>query len=141
MTQFDPAQPPEVRIQQAIANGPDMSAQGRFGALTRIARTLVGRAVKYERDFNLQIDVALLDKLHEIETTANEQLHQTDERLRDAHDELRVANQELDEANRRLLRETFGLQDRINALEETVKELEQRFHDVDTRSAIANTMA
>jgi SAM-dependent methyltransferase len=141
MTHFDPAQPPEVRIQQAIAHGPDMSAEGRFGALTRIARRLVGRAVKYERDFNLQIDVALLDKLHEIETTASEQLQEADVRLREADDELRVADKELREANRRALRESFGLQDRIDALEETVKELEQRFHDVDTRSAIANTMA
>ena len=31
-------------------------------------RKLVGRAVKYERDFNLAVDVALLDKVHEVES-------------------------------------------------------------------------
>ena len=66
MSYLDPSRPPEERIQEAIVHGPDMEASGRFGPVTRFARRLVGRAVRYERDFGIQIDVALLDKLHEI---------------------------------------------------------------------------
>ena len=70
MSPFDPNRPPEERIQLAMVEGPDLEARGRFGGVSRIVRRLVGRAVKYERDFNLQIDVALLDRMHEIVQTA-----------------------------------------------------------------------
>jgi SAM-dependent methyltransferase len=141
MTYFDPARPPEERIQQAIVHGPDMSAGGRFGAITRLARRMVGRAVKYERDFNLQIDVALLDKLHEIEDTAAERLQEVDERLRGADEELRDAHKDLRDIDARAERETLVLQDRIKALEEVVKELNRRIEDANTSAAVANTIA
>ena len=70
MSHLDPSRPPEERIQQAIDARPRHRRGRRFGPVTTFVRKLVGRAVKYERDFNLEIDVALLDKVHEVETTA-----------------------------------------------------------------------
>ena len=102
MSYLDPARPPEERIQQAIVHGPDMTAPGRFGGFTRFVRHIVGRAVKYERDFNLQIDVALLDKLHEIENDLGRRsCRQPTTGFSGADDELREADQELREVDTR----------------------------------------
>ena len=141
MTQFDPARPPEERIQLAMAHGPDMNAQGRFGAFTKIARRLVGRAVKYERDFNLQIDVALLERLHEIESSAAANLEAAVGRMRDGDDQLREADRELREADRRAHDNTVVLQGRIDALEHLARDLEQQLIEFDTRTSVANTLA
>src|SRR5262249_35224787 len=124
MTAFDPARPPEERIQHALTHGPDVDAKGRYGALTRFARRLVGRAVKYERDFNLQVDVALLDRVHEIEAGAAQQAHDVEERARNADEQLRAeteslraANDALRESNQRLQLEVANVTDRTNALD------------------------
>jgi len=148
MTAFDPARPPEERIQYALTHGPDVDAQGRFGAATRFARRIVGRAVKYERDFNLQVDVALLDRVHEIEAGAAQQAQDVEERARHAdeqlHDEtdaLRAANDGLRESNQRLQLELANVIDRTNALDAIVAELQARVLDVDARAAVANAIA
>ena len=74
MSQLDPT--PAAR--RAHPAGDGAGSRHRSGRalrwLTRLVRRFVGRAVKYERDFNLQIDVALLERLHEIETSVAEQL-------------------------------------------------------------------
>ena len=113
MSYLDPSRPPEERIQQAIIHGPDMEAGGRFGAITRFARKLVGRAVKYERDFNLQVDVALLDKVHESEM----ELKAAETRLSGTDDNLRDADEDLREIDRRQQREIAALVDRFDTFE------------------------
>lgn len=148
MSPFDPSRPPEERIQQAMVEGPDMDAQGRFGGMSRLVRRLIGRAVKYERDFNLQIDVALLDRMHEIETTAAREVRYvesrltiTDDHLRYADEVLREADQQLREVDHRIQRDVSGLAERCRALEASVDELRARLHEVDTQAAVANTIA
>jgi SAM-dependent methyltransferase len=148
MTAFDPARPPEERIQYALTHGPDVNAQGRFGAVTRFARRIVGRAVKYERDFNLQVDVALLDRVHEIEADAAQQAQDVEERARTADDQLRseteslrTANDALRERNQRLQLDLANVTDRTNGLDATVAELQARLDDVDARAAVANAVA
>jgi len=148
MTAFDPARPPEERIQYALTHGPDIDAQGRFGALTRFARRVVGRAVKYERDFNLQVDVAVLDRVHEIEAGAAQQAHDVEERARHADEQLhgetealRTDNDRLRESNQRLQLELANVTDRTNALDAIVGELQTRLRDVDERAAVANAIA
>jgi SAM-dependent methyltransferase len=147
MNAFDRNRPAEERIQQAIIEGPDMEAPGRFGA-SRFVRRLVGRAVKFERDFNLQIDVALLDRIHEIEEFAARQVREaeirlstTDDHLRYADEVLREADQQVREVNYCLQRDVSGLAERCNALEATVDELQSRLHDAETRAAVANAIA
>jgi SAM-dependent methyltransferase len=147
MTAFDPDRPPEERIQYALTHGPDVNAQGRFGALSRFARRIVGRAVKYERDFNLQVDVALLDRVHEIEAGAAQRAHDVEERVRLSDEQLRgeieplrAANDRLQEINQQLRLELANVADRTNALDALVAELQSRLHDVDARAAVANAI-
>src|SRR6202042_1045313 len=87
----------------------DLEAAGRFGTMTRLVRRLVGRAVKYERDFTLQVDSALLERIHQLEAATGEQvraaearLNATDDLLRDADEVLRGVDRELREADHRL---------------------------------------
>ena len=141
MSYLDPSRPPEERIQQAIIHGPDMQAGGRFGAITRFARKIVGRAVKYERDFNLQIDVALLDKLHEIEITAASELEAAERRLLVTDGYLRDADEDLREIDRRQQREIAALVDRFNTLERSVDGVRSRVDGVDARATVASTLA
>ena len=140
MSQLDPSQPPEERIQQAMAHGPNVEAAGRFGPITRYARKLVGRAVKYERDFNLQVDVALLDRLHEVE---NELRSGRDARWPVTDDNLRVRRRRLARSatsarartSRSLARVAFSTLETSNA------DLHSRVHDADKRAAVANSIA
>jgi SAM-dependent methyltransferase len=142
MSYLDPARPPEERIQDAIAHGPDLDAQGRYGALSRFARKLVGRAVKYERDFNLQIDIALLQHLHEIETAAEQRTIAVEEWARQSIEELRATiehRREVDDhALRSLEHELTLLTARI---ESNVADLESGLRDTDARAAVANSIA
>ncbi|HTD51286.1 MAG TPA: class I SAM-dependent methyltransferase [Acidimicrobiia bacterium] len=154
MSNVDPGQPTqpgqatEERINRAIAHGPDMDARGRFGKITRFARRIVGRAVKYERDFNLQIDVALLERIHEMEAAAAQQvrdaearLNGTDDLLRYADEVLREADRQLREADHRIGNEVTELAQRFRALEASVDEMRSRLEDVDTRAAVASSVA
>jgi len=154
MSVVDPNQPPqpslatEERINRAITHGPDMDARGRFGKITRFARRVVGRAVKYERDFNLQIDVALLERIHEMEAAAAQQvrdaearLNGTDDLLRYADEVLREADRQLREADHRISSEVSGLAQRFRALEVSVDEMRSRVEDLDTRAAVASSVA
>jgi SAM-dependent methyltransferase len=141
MSYLDPSRPPEERIQQAIIHGPDMQAGGRFGAITRFARKLVGRAVKYERDFNLQIDVALLDKLHEMEITAATELEAAETRLVITDDHLRDADEDLRAVDQRQQREIAALLDRFDTLERALDRVRSRVDDVDTRAGVAGSLA
>ena len=125
-----------------------MEARGRFGGMSRIVRRLVGRVVKYERDFNLQIDVALLDRMHEIEQTAAREIRDvetrlstTDDHLRHADEVLREADRQLRDVDHRIEREVSGVVERCVALEATVDDLRARLRDVDTRAGVANTIA
>jgi SAM-dependent methyltransferase len=152
MSVVDPHQPTSVpteeRIHRAITHGPDMDARGRFGKITRLARRLVGRAVKYERDFNLQIDVALLERIHEMEAAAAQQvrdaearLNATDDLLRYADEVLREADQQLRDADHRIGGEVSGLAHRFHELELSVDEVRGRLQDIDTRAAVASSVA
>jgi len=139
---------PEERIRRAITDGPDMDARGRFGKITRFARRVVGRAVKYERDFNLQIDVALLERIHELEAATAQQvrdaegrLNGTDDLLRDADEVLREADRQLREADHRISSDLSALAQRFQALEGSVDEMRRRLEDVDTRAAVAGSVA
>jgi len=140
--------PTEERINQAIERGPDMDARGRFGKITRIVRRFVGRAVKYERDFNLQIDVALLERIHEMEAAAGQQvrdaearLNGTDDLLRYADEVLREADQQLRDADYRISRDLSSLTQRFHALETAVDELRGRLQEVDARAGVASSVA
>ncbi len=134
MTDLDPARPPEERIQQALAHGPDLGARGRFGFLTRLARRTVGRAVKFERDFNMQIDIALLERLHEIEQALAEVAREADDRLRATDDRLRSA-----EAEQRVADDVVA--SRIRGLEAKVDELRARVRDAEEGARVATTIA
>jgi SAM-dependent methyltransferase len=143
-----PDLPTEERINQAIARGPDMGARGRFGKITHIVRRFVGRAVKYERDFNLQIDVALLERIHEMEAAAAQQvrdaetrLNGTDDLLRYADEVLREADQQLRDADYRIGRDLSDLAQRFQALESAVDELRVSVQDVDARAGVASSVA
>lgn len=142
MSYLDPARPPEERIRDAIAHGPDLDAQGRYGALTRFARRLVGRAVKYERDFNLQIDVALLERLREIEAASEQRTDAVEAWARESIDELRETierRREVDgDALRRLEHELTLLTARIDS---SVADIESRLRETDARAAVANSIA
>ncbi len=142
MSYRDPARPPEERIQDAIAHGPDLEGQGRYGALSRFARKLVGRAVKYERDFNLQIDVALLERLHELEAAAEQRTAAVEawarpaiEELRDSIDHGRELN---DQTLRRLEHDLALLTARSDA---SLTDVESRLRDAEARAAVANAIA
>jgi hypothetical protein len=154
MSVVDPEQPtdggsPTVqRIQLAMEQGPDMGARGRFGKITQVARRLVGRTVKFERDFNLQIDLALLERIHEIEAAAGRQvrdaevrLNGTDDLLRHADEVLRGADQQLREADHRTNRDLAALTERFLALEATVDELRSQLREVDARAVVASSLA
>jgi SAM-dependent methyltransferase len=141
MSYLDPARPPEERIQDAITHGPDLEARGRFGGLSRFGRKLVGRAVKYERDFSMQIDVALLQRLHEIEAAAEQRTDALEAWARRAIEELRasVHRREVDEHTLRRLEHDLTLHTaRIDA---SVAEIESTLHDTDARAAVANSIA
>jgi SAM-dependent methyltransferase len=137
MSHLDSSRPPEERIQQAITEGPNLAAPGRFGPVTSYVRKIVGRTVKYERDFNLEIDVALLDKIHEVEeqiVAAVRLLDGTDNDLRDADEDLRTADQ-----GQRA--DIAALVDRFNAMERNFDALRARLDDVDTRASVASSLA
>jgi SAM-dependent methyltransferase len=82
----DPPVPnsPEARIEKAMRNGPEFEAAGRFGVASRVARKLVGRVVAYERDYHNRINVALLEKVHEVETDARRVSARTE--VHESHD-------------------------------------------------------
>lgn len=148
MSLFDPTRSAEARIAQAMADGPDIDVAGRYGGTSRFVRRLIGRAVKFERDFNHQIDLALIDRIHESEEAAERgindaesRLNYTDDLLRDADEVLREADQQLREADQRIQEYVEALSERCRALESTVDELRARLNDVDIRAAVANTIA
>jgi SAM-dependent methyltransferase len=104
--------------------------------------------VKYERDFNLQVDVALLDRVHELEAAAAQQTRDAETRSNEAHERLHAATEQLRELNQRLrednqrLRLDLGnLADRTSALDVLVADLQARIEDVDARAAVANALA
>ena len=140
--------PSEERIHQAIVHGPDMSAGGRFGKITSVARRFVGRATKYERDFNLQVDGALLERIHDLEAATGQQirdaearLNGTDDLLRYADEVLREADQQLREADHRVNRDVSDLTARLRALETSIDELRSQMREVDTRATVASALA
>jgi SAM-dependent methyltransferase len=140
--------PSEERIHQAIVHGPDMSAGGRFGRITSVARRFVGRATKYERDFNLQVDGALLERIHDLEAATGQQirdaearLNGTDDLLRYADEVLREADQQLREADHRVNRDVSDLTERLRALETSIDELRSQMREVDTRATVASALA
>ena len=137
MSQLDPSQSPEERIQQAMAQGPNVEAAGRFGPITRYARKLLGRAVKYERDFNMQVDLALLDRLHEVEN----ELRVAETRLASTDDNLRYADNVLREAHQRTRQDVEVLLSRVSTLETSNADLHSRVRDADKRAAVANSIA
>ena len=81
MSPFDPNRSAEERIREAMAEGPDIGVAGRYGGTSRFARRLIGRAVKFERDFNHQIDLALVDRIHEGEAAAERGISDAESRL------------------------------------------------------------
>jgi SAM-dependent methyltransferase len=138
---LDPTRPAEERIQQAITHGPDIDAPGRYGPATRFVRRLIGRAVKYERDYGVQIDVALLDKVHESEEAGAQQLRETARQLREADQHLRDFAEQLLDNDHRANRDLTLALSRIESLESAMNEARSRLQDVDTRAAVATTMA
>jgi SAM-dependent methyltransferase len=141
MSQLDPSLPPEERIRQAVTHGPNIDAAGRFGPATRFARRMMGRAVKYERDFNLQVDLALLDRVHELERKAADDLRTTEARLTSTDDNLRYADKVLREAHLLTRQDVEVLLSRVSTLETSVAELHSRVRDADKRAAVANSIA
>jgi SAM-dependent methyltransferase len=142
MSYLDPARSPEERIEDAIAHGPDINARGRFGALTRVARKLVGRAVKYERDFNLQIDAALLQRIHEIEVAAEDRTTALDVSTRRAIEEIRASTDHTrDVTNRTLLRLEHELTLLTARIDASIADIESRLAEADARAAVANSIA
>jgi SAM-dependent methyltransferase len=142
MSYLDPARPPEARIQDAIAHGPDLDADGRFGGLSRIARKVVGRAVKYERDFNLRIDVAILERMQEIEAAAEQRTGAVEAWAREAIAEVRDATEhQRDVTEHTLRRMEHELSLLTTRIDETVAEVESRLRDTDARAAVANSIA
>jgi SAM-dependent methyltransferase len=142
MSYLDPARSPEARIQDAITHGPDVNAQGRFGALSRFARKLVGRAVKYERDFNLQIDTALLQRMHEIEIAAEAQTKASEASIRRTIDELRASTDHTREVTDHTLRRLEHELDTLTArVDESIRDIESSLRDAERRAAVANSIA
>jgi SAM-dependent methyltransferase len=113
MSGIDPRLPPEERVRLAVGRGPDASAAGRYGFLTKLARRIMGRAVKYERDYNHQIQLALLEKIQEVEASAAA-------------------------AQSGALQD---LSVRLSRLETSLVELQGHMRDVDARAALATTMS
>jgi SAM-dependent methyltransferase len=148
VSDLDNTRPAEERIQQALTKGPDIDAPGRYGMVTRLVRRFVGRAVKYERDYGLQIDVALLERLHEMEASFTRQLNEVTTQLResggqlrDDHDGLhRFADQLLDN-DHRAQRDLWGVISRVEALEGLLIEVRSHLQDIDSRAAVAHAIA
>jgi SAM-dependent methyltransferase len=141
MSQPEPAQTPEQRINEAVTHGPNIDAAGRFGPLTKFARKMLGRAVKYERDFNLQVDLALLERVHELERKAAEDLRTAEARLTSTDDNLRYADKVLREAHLLTRQDVEVLLSRVSTLEASNAELHSRVRDADKRAAVANSIA
>lgn len=148
MSDLDHSRPPEERIQQALTRGPDINAPGRYGALTRFVRRLVGRAVKYERDYGLQIDVALLERLHEMESSFTQQLNEVATQLRDSDrrqvDEdqrLHDVTDQLMDNDHRAQRDLWGVISRVEALERVLIDVRSHLQDIDSRAAVAHAIA
>jgi SAM-dependent methyltransferase len=137
----DPAPSPEERIQHALTHGPDIDAPGRYGMFTRFVRRLVGRAVKYERDYGLQIDIALLDRLHEMEMSFTRQLRDVAGQLRDADQVLREFDEQLLDNDHRAQRDAWGVVARVEAIESVLNEMRSRLQDTDSRAAVAHAIA
>jgi SAM-dependent methyltransferase len=145
VSDLDHTRNPEERIQQALAKGPDIDAPGRYGMVTRLVRRFVGRAVKYERDYGLQIDVALLERLHEMEASFAEQLDEVTTRLRrelgDDDRQLRESTEQLLDNDHRAQRDLWGVISRVEALEGLLIDVRSYLQDVDSRAAVAHTIA
>jgi SAM-dependent methyltransferase len=141
MSQAESGQTPEERINQAVTHGPNIDAAGRFGPVTKFARKLLGRAVKYERDFNLQVDLALLERVHELERKAGEDLRTAEARLTSTDDNLRYADKVLREAHLLTRQDVEVLLSRVSTLEASNAELHSRVRDADKRAAVANSIA
>ena len=144
MSDLDQTRNPEERIQQALAKGPDIDAPGRYGMVTRLVRRFVGRAVKYERDYGLQIDVALLERLHEMEASFTEQLDEVSTRLRrelgDDDRRLRESTEQLLDNDHRAQRDLWGVISRVEALEGVLIDVRSYLQDVDSRAAVAHAI-
>jgi len=144
VSESDHTRPPEERIQQALTKGPDIGAPGRYGMFTRLVRRFVGRAVKYERDFGLQIDVALLDRLHEMEASVTRQLNHVTTQLRELRDDdqrQRDFAEQLLDNDHRAQRDTWGVISRVEALEGLLIDVRSHLQDIDSRAAVAHAIA
>jgi len=144
VSESDHTRPPEERIQRALVKGPDIDAPGRYGMFTRVVRRFVGRAVKYERDFGLQIDVALLDRLHEMEASFTRQLNDVAAQLRELRDDdqrQRDFSEQLLDNDHRAQRDTWGVISRVEALEGLLIDVRSHLQDIDSRAAVAHAIA
>jgi SAM-dependent methyltransferase len=145
VSDLDQTRNPEERIQQALAKGPDIDAPGRYGMVTRLVRRVVGRAVKYERDYGLQIDVALLERLHEMEASFTGQLDELSTRLRrelgDDDRRLRESTEQLLDNDHRAQRDLWGVISRVEALEGVLIDVRAHLQELDSRAAVAHAMA
>jgi SAM-dependent methyltransferase len=110
---------PEARIESALKNGPEITAGGRYGMLTRTARRLVGRAIAYERDYNNRINVALLEKVHQVQADAQRTNSQ-------------IEAQEASEAS---------LHTVLDDLSGRIAALQTRLSEIDERTAVATSIA
>ncbi|HEY5172741.1 MAG TPA: methyltransferase domain-containing protein [Acidimicrobiia bacterium] len=114
------------RVQELIANGPDVNLGTRFGIMTRVARRMIGRAALYERHYHHQIELGLLEMIQSAVHDEEERRHLTEQ-----------------EAN--------TLQARLSSVERRVGDVADvasrlvdvtgRLDDVDTRSAVAASIA
>ena len=144
MSDLDHSHPPEERIQHALATGPDIDAPGRYGMFTRLIRRFVGRAVKYERDFGLQVDVALLERLHEMEERFTQQLNDVAAQLRELRDDdqrQRDFSEQLLDNDHRAQRDTWSVISRVEALEGVLIDVRSHLQDIDSRAAVAHAIA
>jgi hypothetical protein len=131
----------EERIQRALVQGPDMDAPGRYGMLTRLIRKFVGRAVKYERDYGVQIDIALLDRLHEIEEKLGRQVHDVGAEMRESDQALRDFDEQLLDNDHRAQRDAWGIVSRVEAIEAMLTEIRSTMENIDARAAVAHALA
>ncbi len=144
MSDLNHSHPPEERIQHTLATGPDIDAPGRYGMFTRLVRRFVGRAVKYERDFGLQVDVALLERLHEMEESFTRQLHEVAAQLRELRDDdqrQRDFSEQLLDNDHRAQRDTWSVISRVEALEGLLIDIRSHLQDIDSRAAVAHAIA